>query len=256
MTEQTAAGRRRAAGDADADAVWALLRAAARTAERVSDNDHAAAFVLATDDELELADLGDPDAVITWRPGLGWVVSPTGDERHDAMLDLYLPICGGTRTRPITVGHLGQSLDGFIATHSGESQWVTGRENILHLHRLRALSDAVIVGAGTIATDDPQLTTRLVPGPNPLRVVLDPARRLEGHHRVFNDASAETLYLCSRALVARGETRLGCATIVGIDGTRDGKEARNRGKNAVFRGFQGKKQSGRRLPPRGLEPLS
>ena len=68
----------------------------------------------------------------------------------------------------------GQSLDGFIATHSGESQFVTGEENILHLHRMRALCDAVVVGAGTVAADDPQLTTRQVPGPNPLRVVLDP----------------------------------------------------------------------------------
>ena len=64
--------------------------------------------------------------------------------------------------RPITVGHLGQSLDGFIATHAGESQYVTGEENILHMHRMRALCDAIVVGAGTVAADDPQLTTRLV----------------------------------------------------------------------------------------------
>src|SRR5437667_8668171 len=47
---------------------------------------------------------------------------------------------------PVTVGHLGESLDGFIATHAGESQWVTGEQNMLHMHRLRALSDAVVVG--------------------------------------------------------------------------------------------------------------
>ena len=71
------------------------------------------------------------------------------------------------KRRPITVGHLGQSLDGFIATHDGDSQFVTGRENIVHLHRLRALCDAVVVGAGTVAADDPQLTTRHVAGPQP-----------------------------------------------------------------------------------------
>ena len=61
------------------------------------------------------------------------------------------------------------SLDGFIATHSGESQFVTGEENIRHLHRMRALCDAVVVGAGTVAADDPQLTTRHVSGPSPVR---------------------------------------------------------------------------------------
>ena len=89
-------------------------------------------------------------------------------------IDLYLPICSATSARPMTVGHLGQSLDGFIATHAGESQFVTGEENILHLHRMRALCDAVVVGAGTVAADDPQLTTRHVAGPSPLRVVFDP----------------------------------------------------------------------------------
>jgi riboflavin-specific deaminase-like protein len=79
----------------------------------------------------------------------------------------------------LVVGHLGQSLDGFIATESGDSRFVTGPDNIVHLHRMRALCDAVIVGAGTVAADDPQLTTREVPGPHPLRVVLDPRRRLD-----------------------------------------------------------------------------
>jgi riboflavin-specific deaminase-like protein len=79
----------------------------------------------------------------------------------------------------------------------------------------------VVVGAGTIAADDPQLTTRLVEGPNPLRVVLDPARRLAPDHRVFNDPSAETLYVCARSLVQAGESRFGSAAIVGLDGTPD-----------------------------------
>src|SRR5213078_3711770 len=113
--------------------------------------------------------------------------------------DLYLPICRASAAQPMTIGHLGQSVDGFIATHAGESRWVTGPENILHLHRLRALCDVVVVGAGTVAADDPQLTTRLVSGPNPLRVVLDPGRRLNASHRVFSDESAETLYICARS---------------------------------------------------------
>jgi riboflavin-specific deaminase-like protein len=132
------------------------------------------------------------------------------------VLDLYLPLCAATVTRPFIVGHLGQSLDGFIATHGGDSQFVTGEENIVHLHRLRALCDAVVVGAGTVAADDPQLTTRHVPGPSPLRVVFDPARRLGDHFRVFQDPSAQTIYVCARSLVGEGETRVGLATIVPV----------------------------------------
>jgi riboflavin-specific deaminase-like protein len=146
---------------------------------------------------------------------------PAGDPRA-AVLDLYLPICSATAEHPITVGHLGQSLDGFIATQAGESRYVTGRENIVHLHRLRALCDAVIVGAGTVAADDPQLTTRLVEGPSPLRVVIDPARRLDPTYRVFTDQEAHTLYVCSRSLLKADEQRFGCATIVGIDDHADG----------------------------------
>jgi riboflavin-specific deaminase-like protein len=130
---------------------------------------------------------------------------------------LYLPICSATAARPISVGHLGQSLDGFIALHTGESQFVTGHQNILHLHRMRALSDIVIVGAGTVAADNPQLTTRLVSGPNPLRVVFYPSRRLASEYRIFNDDAAPTVYACTRTLMSSGETHVGGAEILGLD---------------------------------------
>jgi diaminohydroxyphosphoribosylaminopyrimidine deaminase / 5-amino-6-(5-phosphoribosylamino)uracil reductase len=141
----------------------------------------------------------------------------------------------------LTVGHLGQSLDGFIATHSGESQFVTGEENILHLHRMRALCDAVVVGAGTVAADDPQLTTRRVPGPHPLRVVLDPARRLADHYKVFVDDSAETLYICTSAVVEPDETHMGLAPIRTVADAPNGMDAaavlgllRERGCHRIF----------------------
>jgi diaminohydroxyphosphoribosylaminopyrimidine deaminase / 5-amino-6-(5-phosphoribosylamino)uracil reductase len=119
------------------------------------------------------------------------------DDPRRAWLDLYLPICNGGRDRPYVVGHLGQSVDGFIATCTGDSNFVTGTENIRHLHRIRALCDAVIVGAETVASDDPKLTTRLVEGPSPLRVVLDPRRRLPATHRIFTDGEARTLRVSS-----------------------------------------------------------
>ncbi len=84
----------------------------------------------------------DASAVLRWSPPSGWEsLLPSDDPQRD-LLELYLPICSATTDRPITVGHLGQSLDGFIATSSGDSYSVTGPENILHLHRLRALCDA------------------------------------------------------------------------------------------------------------------
>lgn len=91
------------------------------------------------------------------------------------------------------VGRLAQTLDGRIATGSFSSQWIGGAGDILHTHRLRALCDVVLVGAGTIRHDDPRLTTREAPGPNPVRVVLDARRRLPPTHRVFQDGAAPTL---------------------------------------------------------------
>jgi riboflavin-specific deaminase-like protein len=223
MREHTSTAREQLPTDGPAaDFAWSVVRAAAATAERLEHTDQLVAFALGDDAQLRVVPVNDPDALIAWHPGSGWqMVLRPGDSRH-ALIDLYLPICSATAARPITLAHLGQSLDGFIATHAGESRFVTGEENILHLHRLRALCDAVVVGAGTVAADDPQLTTRLVAGPNPLRVVLDPARRLSRDHRLFNDDSADTLYICARSEIGPGEHRLGRATLVGVETTADG----------------------------------
>jgi riboflavin-specific deaminase-like protein len=113
------------------------------------------------------------------------------------LLDLYLPVLPAHPGDAITVAHLGQSLDGYIATRGGESRFVTGPGNILHLHRMRALSDAVLAGAETVAIDDPRLTARLVAGDSPVRVVLDPRRRLGVDRQVFCDGAAPTLLVCA-----------------------------------------------------------
>ena len=63
------------------------------------------------------------------------------------------------------LGRIAQSVDGRIATASGASHWISGPADIIHTHRLRALFDAVVIGAGTVRADDPQLTTREVDGP-------------------------------------------------------------------------------------------
>ena len=135
------------------------------------------------------------------------------------LIELYLPLCRDCPER-FVVAHLGQSLDGRIATVDGSSRWVTGPEDVAHNHRMRALFDAVVVGAGTIHCDDPQLTVRLVPGPSPTRVVLDPRRRLGADYGVFTDGAAPTLVVCGER-VGRPGARLGQAEVIGVP-LRDG----------------------------------
>ncbi len=92
--------------------------------------------------------------------------------------DFFAPFREAPPDRPFVVAQLGQSLDGRIATVNGELRDISGAAGLDHLHRIRAHVDAVIVGAGTIAADDPQLTVRRVPGRSPARVVIDPTGRL------------------------------------------------------------------------------
>lgn len=105
----------------------------------------------------------------------------------------------------MVLAHLGQSLDGRIATESGHSAGLTGAADHRYMHRCRALADAVIIGAGTAHHDDPRLTVRLCPGRSPVRVVLDPERRLDPRLGVFSDGAGRTLLLVlpGRTLPAR-----------------------------------------------------
>lgn len=140
------------------------------------------------------------DALFWVDPGseAGFGVRPSLAPSMRQLLELYLPLCLHSEPRRLTIAHLGQSLDGRIAIESGASRYVTGQENLVHVHRLRALCDAVLVGARTVAADDPQLTTRLVAGRNPVRVVIDPQRRLAAASRMFQDGAAPTWLVCAR----------------------------------------------------------
>ena len=103
---------------------------------------------------------------------------------------LYSPLLATHAQRPLVYAHLAQSLDGRIALEDGESQWISGSSDLDHTHRLRALADAVMVGAHTVTADNPRLTVRRVPGPSPQRVVLDPSLRLNPNHLIFQDDGA------------------------------------------------------------------
>jgi diaminohydroxyphosphoribosylaminopyrimidine deaminase/5-amino-6-(5-phosphoribosylamino)uracil reductase len=95
------------------------------------------------------------------------------------------PLRRGVVDDLVVVGQSGQSIDARIATPTGHSHYINGSAGLAHLHRLRALVDAVLVGVGTAIADDPQLTVRRVAGPNPVRVVLDPNGRLPADARAL-----------------------------------------------------------------------
>ena len=104
-----------------------------------------------------------------------------------SLWQLYAPIAEGSAETSFVLGQIGQSLDGRIATATGHSHYINGPEAIDHLHRLRALVDAVVVGIGTVLADDPQLTVRRVAGPQPARVVIDPNGRMAQDARLLAD---------------------------------------------------------------------
>lgn len=104
--------------------------------------------------------------------------------------------------RPFVVAQLGQSLDGRIATPGGESRYINAAAGLDHLHRLRACVDAVVVGAGTIEADDPELTVRRCAGRNPARIVVDPRSRLDWGGRWLARDGARRVLVTSNARVA------------------------------------------------------
>lgn len=115
-----------------------------------------------------------------------------------AWANVFGPLRKGTVDDLMIVGQIGQSLDGRIATESGHSKYINGPAGLVHLHRLRALMDAVIVGVGTVIADDPQLTVRRVGGPQPARVVIDPKGRLGADARMFADNGVRRLLITAQ----------------------------------------------------------
>ncbi len=138
--------------------------------------------------------------VLQRQGSFGWQLKGHWNAQAHELFELIEPLLGLRPANAVwVIAQLGQSLDGCVATRTGDSSFINGPENLLHLHRLRALCDAVIVGAGTVAADNPRLTTRRVPGPHPTRVLLDPQLGLAGFvptAHVFNDGQAPTLWLC------------------------------------------------------------
>jgi riboflavin-specific deaminase-like protein len=109
--------------------------------------------------------------------------------------DIFGPLRRGRADDLVVVGQCGQSVDARIATASGHSHYINGPDGLAHLHRLRALVDAAVIGVGTAHADDPQLTVRRVAGPSPARVVIDPRGRLSPAAKLLNDDGVRRLVL-------------------------------------------------------------
>ncbi len=114
--------------------------------------------------------------------------------------DRFGPLRQGAVDDLVVVGQIGQSIDGRIATVTGHSKYINGAAGLAHLHRLRAVVDAVLVGIGTAVADDPQLTVRRVAGPNPARIVLDPRGRLPPDARVLTADGVRRIVLTAEGV--------------------------------------------------------
>jgi diaminohydroxyphosphoribosylaminopyrimidine deaminase/5-amino-6-(5-phosphoribosylamino)uracil reductase len=121
---------------------------------------------------------------------------------------------------------LATSLDGRIATASGESRWITGPEAREAVHRLRAEHDAVVIGIGTALADDPELSVRLegYQGPQPARVVLDSRQRLPASSRLASAEVAAPTYVVTTEEPAQALLSVGVRLLrvpAGEDGRAD-----------------------------------
>ena len=108
------------------------------------------------------------------------------DEHVENLINIYLRLIF-VNNGPYFIGHLAQSLDGFIATKTGESKYISSKENLEHVHMLRCISDVIIVGSNTVRKDNPKLTVRLVKGDNPMRLILDKNNELHNKFNVFSN---------------------------------------------------------------------
>jgi diaminohydroxyphosphoribosylaminopyrimidine deaminase/5-amino-6-(5-phosphoribosylamino)uracil reductase len=120
--------------------------------------------------------------------------------------------------RPFVTAKFAMSLDGKIATRTGESQWITGEEARAHAHRLRHMHDAILVGVNTVIADDPELTVRINSENlrQPLRIVVDSQLRIRQSARIVG---SNTLIATTR------QGRVGATEVLRLPATADGRVA-------------------------------
>ncbi len=105
--------------------------------------------------------------------------------------------------RPFITLKAASTLDGKIASRSLDSKWITSEEARLDVHQLRSENQAILVGVGTVAEDDPELTARIPNGRNPLRIVLDSSLRISLESKIIADGLAETWIFTAQQVDAK-----------------------------------------------------
>lgn len=130
--------------------------------------------------------------------------------------------------RPLVSLHFAITLDGKMATRTGDSRGISGKESLRRLHELRSSHDAVLVGRGTVEKDNPRLTARIIGGRDPIRVILDSKLSLSPKKMVFSEKRGKAMVVAARpvektkmaALQKKGVKIIAC----GRDGKIDLKE--------------------------------
>lgn len=189
---------------------------------------------------------GDPDARVAGR-GIAMlrdagvevttgVMQDTADEDHAGFFQRI------TQKRPFLTLKLAGTLDGRIATATGESQWITGPQARRAVHMMRARHDAVMVGAGTVRADDPSLTIRgMGITRQPVRIVVSRAMKVSPQSQLARTAGTVPVWLCHgagadvAAWADQGATSLSCATTAGtVDPTDAMRILAEKGITRVF----------------------
>lgn len=147
----------------------------------------------------------DPDPRVAGRgiarlkaAGIDTLVGPCAEEATDLNAGFFSRIRHG---RPLVTMKIASSLDGRIATATGESQWITGPQARARVHALRACHDGILVGTGTALADNPELTCRLpgLSGRSPVRIVLDRTLRLPVSHHLICEAATVRTWVVTHA---------------------------------------------------------
>ena len=134
---------------------------------------------------------------------------------------IFEPLRSPTTDGMVVVGQIGQTMDGRIATVTGQSKYVNGLGGLTHLHQLRALVDAVVIGVGTALADNPQLTVREVNGKNPARIVIDPRARLTHEHLVWRDDGVRKIWIIAEGVTVNAPPEVELVMLPATNGAID-----------------------------------
>ncbi len=103
-----------------------------------------------------------------------------------------------SKAKSLVIGQLGQTLDGCIATPTGDSKYINSDDGLQHLHKIRSVVDAVVVGVGSVNADNPKLSVRLCEGNHPTRIIIDPRGRVDMSSELFEDGIADVIIITAQ----------------------------------------------------------